>query len=132
MRPAVLIALLVSLPAVSAKADERSRLYGSWGTERQCARAMIKPGGTVRAEPFEITPGWLRQGRRWCRLDWFPIEPRDNGFFTGAHALCGEDSARSYLLGMKLSGDQLTLRWDFPFRNGPLRRCPQTTPEGPR
>lgn len=76
------------------------------------------------SEPFEIGPEWLRQGQLWCMLSWGPVERRENGLFSAAHARCGEDSVRQYLLGVKLEQDELTLRWDFPVKNGPLRRCP--------
>jgi len=107
-----------------AAADEREAIYGTWGTEKQCARAPIQAGVDVLAQPFEITPRWLRQGQHWCSLKWGPIEARGDGFFTGAHAQCGEDSVRGYFIGMELSGGELTLRWDFPISNGPLARCP--------
>jgi len=116
--------LLIVLLAFPAAADERAVFYGTWGTAKQCARAPVKPGGTVPAQPFEIGPDWLRQGTIWCRLRWFPIEPRADGFFTGAHAQCGEDSLRDYLVGLERSGDRLTLRWDVFLSNGPLERCP--------
>jgi len=122
MRLRVLIAFIALLTA-SVAADDRTVFYGAWGTAKQCARAPIRPGGTVLAEPFVIDSEWLRQGRFWCRLSWGPVEPRENGFFTGARAQCGEDAARGYFLGMILSGNDLTLRWDFPLSNGPLRRC---------
>ena len=120
MRYAFLICLL-AFPAQAA--DEREAFYGTWGTPKQCARETIKPGGTVLAEPFEISSDWLRQGQLWCSLNWYPIETREDGVFSGAFAQCGEDSVRDYALGMKLSGDNLTLRWDFPLSNGPLARC---------
>ncbi|MEM7506965.1 MAG: hypothetical protein AAF415_09460 [Pseudomonadota bacterium] len=119
MRCAVLIALLAS-PVAS---EEREVFYGTWGTPEQCTGTPIKPGGTVRAEPFEINPEWLRHGEVWCRLSWFPVEPREDGFFTGAQAQCGEDAVRGYRLGMELSGDELLLRWGFLLSNGPLQRC---------
>ena len=122
MRLPLLIAS-IALLAVPAAADDRAVFYGTWGTAKQCSRAPIKPGGTVLSEPFVISAEWLRQGRFWCRLRWGPMEPRKDGFFTGAHTQCGEDGARGYFLGMVLSGDNLTLRWDFPLSNGPLRRC---------
>ncbi|MEM8876871.1 MAG: hypothetical protein AAGD23_03255 [Pseudomonadota bacterium] len=122
MRHAIVITLL--LMPVTAAADERKTLLGTWGTANQCARAPIKPGGTVLAEPFEISSGWLRQGRFGCRLNWGPVETREDGFFTTAQAQCGEDTVRDYSLGMVLMGDELTLRWDFPLSNGPLMRCP--------
>lgn len=123
MRCAFLIALL-AFAAFPAAADERAVLYGTWGTQKQCARAPIKPGGSVPAEPFEISAGWLRQGRIWCRLRWFPIQAREDGFFTGANAQCGEDAVRDYFLRMELSGNDLTLRWNLLQSNGPLARCP--------
>ncbi len=123
MRRVFLILFTALAAGAAAAADEREVFYGTWGTARQCDRAPIQPGGTVLAEPFEIDAEWLKHGRIWCRLDWFPIEPRGDGFFTGARAQCGEDSAVDYLLGMELSGDVLTLRWDFHLV-GPLARCP--------
>ncbi|WP_350335031.1 hypothetical protein [Coralliovum pocilloporae] len=119
LRTGLLLVLLTS-PAL---ADERAAFYGTWGTEKQCARAPIKPGGTVLSEPFRIDPLWLRQGTLWCSLRWGPVEARGDGLFTGAHVQCGEDSVRGYFLGMDLSGKELTLRWDFPLANGPLHRC---------
>lgn len=104
-------------------AEERERLLGTWGTEKQCSRSLILDRGTVRAEPFEISANWLKHGDLWCKLTWFPVEKRANGFFTGAFAACGEDAVRNYLLGMVMADDTLTLRWDFPIKNGPLDRC---------
>ncbi|MEO1066561.1 MAG: hypothetical protein AAFW47_04200 [Pseudomonadota bacterium] len=122
-----LLALTLSaLAATGAVADDRSVFYGTWGTAKQCAREPIKPGGTVLAQPFEINEQWLRQGQYWCRLSWYPIEPRGDGFFSGARAQCGEDSVQGYSLGMVLSDEkELTLRWGFPTKNGPLNRCPK-------
>ena len=116
-------ALLIFLLAWPAAADERKVFYGSWGTEQQCSRTPIKPGGTVLAEPFQIGPEGLRQGQIWCRLSWFPIELREDGVFTGAFAQCGEDAVREYLLRMTLSEDALTVRWGLQRSNGPLTRC---------
>ncbi len=115
---------MIALFAFPAVAEEREIFYGTWGTPKQCAREPIKAGGTVLAEPFEISSDWLKQGQLWCRLNWFPIEVRKDGLFSGAQAQCGEDSVRDYLLGMRLSNDKLTLRWGFPLSNGPLKRCP--------
>lgn len=123
MRCLLWIALLAS---TAAAADGREAIYGTWGTEAQCSGQPIKPGGTVLAEPFEISADWLGHGRVWCKLEWFPVEPREGGLFTGARALCGEDSVRSYFLGIGLSGEALTLRWNFGFSNGPLKRCPSS------
>jgi len=116
--------VLLAFPVASAAADEREVFYGTWGTEKQCARAPIQDGVDVLAEPFVIDSRWLKQGWHYCSLRWGPIEAREDGFFTGAHAQCGEDSVRGYFLGMDLSGDNLTLRWEFPHSNGPLARCP--------
>lgn len=118
-----LIFTLFAFPAAAA-ADERQALYGVWGTADQCAQTPIQPGGTVLANPFEISTRWLKHGSHWCSLKWGPLETRENGLFTGAHAQCGEDSVRGYFIGMSLSGEDLTLRWDFPLSNGPLSRCP--------
>lgn len=124
MRHALLLALMI-LP-VAAAADERDVLYGSWGTAQQCAREPLRPGLTVRAEPIEIGAQWLKQGPIWCKLDWFPLEERDDGVFTGAYAHCGEDSVQQYFLRMNLSEESLTIRWDFLVSNGPLARCPSS------
>ena len=125
MRTALSIAILC-LSAVQASANERDVFYGTWGTAKQCAGEPLKPGGTVLAEPFSITPEWLKQGRLWCRLSWLPIEPRGDGFFTVAQAQCGEDSVRDYSLRFELSSGKLTLRWGFLLSNGPLAPCPKS------
>ncbi len=98
--------------------------HGTWGTAKQCSGAPVKPGGTVLAEPFEISSGGLRHGQIWCSFKWFPMQPREDGLFTGAFAQCGEDAVRDYLLRMELSGNHLTLRWGLFQSNGPLARCP--------
>ena len=118
-----LIALFLTFP-FTAMAAEHKAFYGTRGTQKQCSHAPIKTGGTALAEPYEIASGWLRQGNFWCRLNWGrPIEERGNELFTAAHAQCGEDAARGYFLRMKLQNNELTLLWDFPVSNGPLKRC---------
>lgn len=117
-----LLFTFLTLPTIAA-ADAREQFYGTWGTAKQCAKDPIKEGLTVRAQPFEITDEWLKQGQLWCRLDWFPVEPREDSVFTGAYAQCGEDAVRGYILGMRLSDEKLTLRWDVLLSNGPLARC---------
>ena len=107
-------------------ADTREAFYGTWGTGTQCARALLKDGGTVLAEPFEIRPGWLRHGQLWCRLAWFPFQHRDDGAFNSARAMCGEDSVRSFRLDLSLDGEELTLIWDESLVNGPMHRCAQS------
>ncbi|MEL7524553.1 MAG: hypothetical protein AAFN16_02210 [Pseudomonadota bacterium] len=119
-RPVFVLIVLLASPA---QAGDHDRFLGTWGTAEQCARAPIKPGGTVLAEPFEIGRLWMKHGQHWCKLDWGPVETGDEGAFTAATAQCGEDSVRGYFLGLKLAGDALTLRWDFPHFNGPLKRC---------
>ncbi|WP_157738936.1 hypothetical protein [Labrenzia sp. VG12] len=125
MRLLILIALL-NLPIDVAAAEDRRVFFGTWGTAKQCAREPIKPGGTFLAEPYEIGDEWLRQGQLWCLLSWGPIEKRPDGYFSGAHARCGEDTVRQYFLGMVLSDGELTLRWGFPASSGPLRQCPRS------
>ena len=119
-----ILALVIVLLAVPAGAGGHDPFLGTWGTAEQCARAPSKPGGTVLAAPFEIGRLWMKQGQLWCKLDWGPVETGDDGAFTAATAQCGEDSVRGYFIGLRLAGDELTLRWDFPHQNGPLRRCP--------
>lgn len=127
------MALTCIAPAASAaasdvaKADPREVFCGVWGTARQCAGEPLKPGLTVRAEPFEIGAEWLTLGPVSCQLKWFAMEHRDDEVFPGAFAQCGEDAVRDYCLRMSLASDgALTIRWDFPISNGPLRRCPKT------
>ena len=100
---------------------ERCRLKAEgarWAVERD---ELLRDGADFS---FDIRPGWLRHGGQWCRLSWFPAQPRENGLFVTSHALCGEDSNRSYRLDFDLSGEELTLIWDEQLANGPLRRCP--------
>ncbi|MBI1384760.1 MAG: hypothetical protein GC150_07615 [Rhizobiales bacterium] len=125
----VILFVCTSIAATADAGGDRERFHGAWGTAAQCARAPIKPGGTVLAEPFVVGSEWLRHGEIWCRLTWFPLERREEGWFTGAQAQCGEDAVRDYVLGMTLSGEELTLRWNFPLV-GPLTRCPVTPAAG--
>ena len=117
----IFLLVIFSLPA---QASDYDAFFGTWGTEAQCARLPLKSGGTVLAEPYKIGRLWLRQGQLWCALRWGPVETRGNGSFTAANAQCGEDSVRDYFIGMHLTGDELTLRWEFPNKSGPLKRCP--------
>lgn len=118
--PYLLLSLFLASPALSATHE---MFFGSWGTKAQCERTPIKAGGTVLSSPFEIDGQWLKQGQQWCTLNWGVIEKRDNGYFTAANALCGEDAPQSYFLGFILDDENLTIKWDFPRSNGPLRRC---------
>lgn len=104
-------------------ADPRAALFGVWGTPGQCRGALIQPGGSVRASPFELSAGWLQHGGLWCRLTWFDPQVRADGLFAGAMANCGEDAARGYRLGVLLDRGRLTLIWDEALVNGPLDRC---------
>lgn len=107
-----------------AHGAEPSVFFGRWGSVAQCAQVPVLPGGSKLAGAFEVSPGWLRHGETWCKLDWIVVSERDNGVFASARALCGEDAARGYALGVFLSGDDLTLIWDDALINGPMRRCP--------
>lgn len=118
------LALIFTLLAIPAFADNRAAFYGTWGTAKQCARAPIKDGGTVLSEPFVINEEWLIHGAIHCSLNWGPIDTLEHGLFTAATAKCGEDFARSYFLGMRLENDTLYILWDFHHKNGPLNRCP--------
>ncbi|MEO1456818.1 MAG: hypothetical protein AAFV49_04505 [Pseudomonadota bacterium] len=120
------ILALVLLLALPAGAGERDAFYGTWGTEKQCAGEPITPRGTVPAAPYVIGPDWLRHGRTWCRLAWYPLQPREDGMFTAAEAQCGEDSVRDYFLRMERVGETLILRWDFLLTTGPMRQCPDS------
>jgi len=121
---ATLYLAAVADPAGAQEAP--GRLKGAWGTGAQCERALIQPGGTVRADPVELDETWLRQGAMWCSLTWFELQPQDGGFYVAAQALCGEDSQRAWRLGLSYRyemAEQLTLIWDDQLVNGPLGRC---------
>jgi hypothetical protein len=117
----------LALLAWCATARAETRFHGVWGTARQCAGDLVQPGGTLRAAPVQITEGWLKQGRTWCALSWFPAQPRAGGLFAGATALCGEDTQRRHTLGLAYGTahgtETLTLVWNDSLVNGPLRRC---------
>ena len=115
-----ILALFFALPV---KADPRAALYDTWGTSDQCAGRLLLPKGTKRAAPFEIRPGWLRQGELWCKLTWFPAQTRENGLYVSTRATCGEDSARGYRLDFLLADGEMMLIWDEALANGPLARC---------
>lgn len=123
MHSPTLFTLFFLFAISAAQAAQQAPFLGTWGTEKQCNRAPIKPGGTLLAEPFEITAKWLKQRDLWCGLNWGPVDRRSNGFFTAAHARCGEDAVRDYFLRMELIEGEMTLHWDFPISNGPLKRC---------
>lgn len=114
------MAIILTTPA---HADKREKLYGTWGTQKQCNRAPIVPGSLVESEPFMINSHWVKRGVIWCKLSWFPIEDREDGFFTGANALCGEDTIQNYILSMTLAKDELTILWGHSNRKGPLKLC---------
>lgn len=116
----LMIAFIFTTPAI---ADKRETLYGTWGTEKQCARAPVVPGSLVASEPFVINSQWLKRGVIWCKLSWFPVEDREDGFFTGANALCGEDTLQSYILSMTRAKDELTILWGLANKKGPLKLC---------
>jgi len=118
-----IIFLIFTTPVL---ADEREALYGTWGTEKQCARAPVIPGSLVESEPFTINSQWIKRGVIWCKLTWLPIEKRQDGFFTAASALCGEDTVIRYLLSMTLEDDELSILWNFPNKHGPLKMCKST------
>lgn len=118
----VIVAVLAYHIAPVLAAD-RTSLYGEWGTDTQCSRALITPKGTKLAAPFDIRPDWLGHGDVWCRLNWGTESSNDDGLFAVAQAICGEDNVRSYTLDFRLSGDELTLTWDRWHKTGPVTRC---------
>lgn len=115
--------IIMLMFTTSAFADKRETLYGTWGTDKQCSGAPIVPGSLVQSEPFEINSQWLRRGVIWCKLSWFPVEDRQDGFFTGANAICGEDTVQKYILSMTLAKDELTILWGHSNKKGPLKLC---------
>lgn len=104
-------------------ADDAQLVYGKWGNERQCTRALIIPGGTVYAAPFEIDRDWLRHGQLWCRLRWVSSSRSSTGVFAVALALCGEDEVRDYKITIELRDDELSLQWNEQITNRFLKRC---------
>lgn len=117
------LALILIFAADPAWTGEQDPFLGVWGTTKQCNRAPLKEGGSVLAEPFEIRPGWLRQGSLWCKLSWFPIQDHGSSVFASTRALCGEDSARVYRLDFSQNPKGLYLIWDEQLVNGPLIEC---------
>ncbi len=117
----LLTALVLLL--VSTGAAAQVELYGVWGSEAQCARQLIIPKGTKRAAPFEIHRDWLGHGEVWCRLIWSSVVPSAQGLVAVATGLCGEDAVRDYQLRFNLSGEALTVIWNWQHANGPLQRC---------
>jgi len=117
---AVLMPLLFVIPV---HALDQEILYGEWGTDTQCSRALISPKGTKHATPFNIQPDWLGQGDVWCRLSWLTVTENSDGVVALAHAQCGEDSARDYRITFELIEDSLNIRWNLSLKNGPLLRC---------
>lgn len=121
----ILATILIFMITLPIYAEERAPFYGKWGTEKQCARKPIIPNGTFLAEPFEIDSEWLKHGQLWCNLTWYPVGKRENGtLFTNAHARCGEDSVRDYLMRFTLSDNELTISWDLTTQKGQLKQCP--------
>lgn len=107
----------------SVFADKRSMLYGEWGTEAQCARAPIVASGTKLSAPFNLQADWLGHGDVWCRLIWTSTLKRSSGLLAVADALCGEDAVYRYRIEFSLSSNELSIRWNQEFKNGPLSRC---------
>jgi len=124
---AVRLALILSLMPAVAAANPLQALVGTWGDAAQCAREYIQEGGTVRAAPYEISAGWLRQGDFWCRLAWFPPQDRPGGLYAVAMAQCGEDAVRNWQIGFSLrtaeGGDTLLILWGESLISAPLSRC---------
>ena len=116
----LLALLILTLPALAA---DQSSLYGIWGTEAQCTKALITPTGTKRAAPFDIGPDWLGHGDIWCRLNWGTVEQTATEIFAVAQAQCGEDAIRDYNIKFRLNESDLTLVWNLLIKNGPLMRC---------
>jgi hypothetical protein len=113
------------LPVTAALAADQQRLFGKWGTDAQCSRALLIPNGTKKAAPFDIRPNWLAHGDVWCRLIWLNAGTRSGNYFSIARALCGEDAVRNYYITFTLSNEELVLDWNLPLKNGPLKRCTQ-------
>jgi len=66
---------------------------------------------------------WLGHGDVWCRLIWTSVQSAENGVMAFANAVCSEDTERDYQIRFEVSGDALTIVWNFEFQNGPLKRC---------
>jgi hypothetical protein len=121
----IICLVLMGLP-LSGSAQDMARLAGEWGTEAQCAGALILPGGTRRAASVRISAGWLQQGETWCALNWYRPQAQQHGFYVAAEAVCGEDSQRAWHLGFAYregNAEHLMLFWDEDLVNGPLNRC---------
>lgn len=119
----VAVFLLPIGSSASAYSSDQQQLYGEWGNESQCARALITPKGTKRFSPFEVRPDWLGHGDVWCRLTWTTVRKTQEGVYAVAGARCGEDTVRDYEIIFSLINDELSLTWNRGFQNGPLERC---------
>lgn len=117
------VALVLCAAPLGAVAQEPA-LLGTWGTQAQCTRQTILPGGSVRAAPYEISEGWLRHGTFWCRLSWFPAQERPRGVYASVVALCGEDAVRTHTLAFVLEGGILRMAWNESLLSPPMQRCP--------
>ena len=63
------LVLAIGFGAVSAQAEPTPEpLLGVWGTAKHCLRELLTETGTKRANPFQITDGWMQHGDVWCRL----------------------------------------------------------------
>lgn len=105
------------------QASDLQKLFGIWGTEDQCSRALITPKGTKLHSPFEVSYDWLGTGDVWCRLTWTADKATSNGVTAFARAQCGEDSVRNYEIKFTLENEELNIIWDIFHKNGPLERC---------
>ena len=117
------VSIALSLAIAPAFAVDRNKLYGEWGTEQQCQRALITPKGTKRAAPFDIGSDWFGHDDVWCRLIWSTVLQTPDGLVAMAKALCGEDSVRDYQAKFELTNDALSVTWNLLYKNGPLMRC---------
>jgi len=120
---AIKITLVFFALSTLVLATDHEQFYGQWGTESQCSRQAIIPNGTKLAAPFDIQPDWLGHGDTWCRIRWGTTTKTSNGLVAVAHALCGEDTTRSYNIQIRLAGTELTLIWNLWHKNESLMRC---------
>lgn len=131
---ATLFTVFLSIPFPAfAQEDGRAAFLGIWGSQAQCAREPIMPGGARQHSPAEIGPEWFQQHGIWCRLRWFDAQARDGGLYVKTRAMCGEDSALGYWLAFDLDTSraipELSVIWDDALVNGPMTRCAIIVPE---
>ena len=98
-------------------------LFGTWGTEVQCAAHAADNMQDQRLFPLIISNEWIQQGWIYCYLQWRGHNTDSNNIQAFALAQCGEDTIRDYQLEFNLETSELKIQWSKNFTTDPLQRC---------